>query len=212
MNKYEINKKDHATDREKYIDLSKYGINEVYNLHFLQDIKRLEENAEIVIKCKKTRQNTFNHVWFYRFKTMERAIEQIKQTIESRKAELESIAERKQTANLPHKLKVGQTLVCSWGYDQTNIDFYQITKLIGNHFVEVQSINCDSVDYCEYTDKKTIAQIKPVVLNGSQITRHRVRTSEFGGKIENSIKINSFSWAYPVEKRSYSQTGFGYGH
>ena len=212
MYNYETNKKNHSTDREKYIDLSKYGINEVYNLHFLQDVKRLEEKAEIVIKCKKTRQNTFNHVWYYRFKTMEQAIERIKQTIESRKQELESIAERKKTANQPHNLKVGQTLVCMWGYEQTNIDFYQVTKLIGKHFVEVQSVNCDSIEYCDYTDKKTIEKIKPVVLNGSKIRRHRVRTSEFGGKTENSIKINSYSWAYPVEDRSYHQTGYGYGH
>lgn len=27
-----------------------------------------------------------------------------------------------------NKFQVGDVLVCSWGYDQTNIDFYQVTK------------------------------------------------------------------------------------
>jgi len=211
MYNYETNKKDHSTDREKYIDLSKYGINEVYNLHFLQDVKRLEEKAEIVIKCKKTRQNTFNHVWFFRFKTMDQAIKRIKQTIESRKAELESIAERKKESNQPHNLKVGQTLVCSWGYDQTNIDFYQITKLIGNHFCEIQSINCDSIDYDKYTDKKKIASIKPVIDNGQPRLKRRIRWSKICNSA--SVSINSYSNAYTVdENRTYSQTAYGYGH
>jgi hypothetical protein len=30
---------------------------------------------------------------------------------------------------LPSQIQVGSIFRCSWGYDQTNVDFYQVTKL-----------------------------------------------------------------------------------
>ena len=37
-------------------------------------------------------------------------------------------------------VEVGDLLRASWGYDQTNIDYYQVTKLIGKTMVEVREI------------------------------------------------------------------------
>ena len=37
-------------------------------------------------------------------------------------------------------LKVGDILDAQWGYDQTNVDFYQVTGLIGSTMVEVRKI------------------------------------------------------------------------
>jgi hypothetical protein len=37
-------------------------------------------------------------------------------------------------------VEVGQFLKASWGYDQTNVDFYQVTKLIGETMAEVQKV------------------------------------------------------------------------
>lgn len=39
-----------------------------------------------------------------------------------------------------HTLKVGDVLYASWGYDQTNIDYYQITELHGEHLVSARPI------------------------------------------------------------------------
>ena len=39
-----------------------------------------------------------------------------------------------------HGVVVGDIFRASWGYDQTNIDYYQVTALIGEHFVEVRKI------------------------------------------------------------------------
>ena len=44
----------------------------------------------------------------------------------------------------PHALKVGDVLRSSWGYDQTNIDFYQVTALIGIQTVEYRPIAQES--------------------------------------------------------------------
>lgn len=39
-----------------------------------------------------------------------------------------------------HELKVGDVVRSSWGYDQTNVNHYQITKLIGKRTVEVREL------------------------------------------------------------------------
>lgn len=38
------------------------------------------------------------------------------------------------------KLELGHILRTCWGYDQTNVEFYQVTKLIGSTMVEVREI------------------------------------------------------------------------
>lgn len=37
-------------------------------------------------------------------------------------------------------LELGDVLVSSWGYDQTNTDYYEVTKLIGEKQVEIRMI------------------------------------------------------------------------
>lgn len=39
-----------------------------------------------------------------------------------------------------HSLKVGSILRTSWGYDQTNIEYFEVTKLVGSKMVEVREI------------------------------------------------------------------------
>ncbi len=41
-------------------------------------------------------------------------------------------------------LKPGDVLVSMWGYDQTNVDYYMVTKLIGKSSVEIVEIGCTS--------------------------------------------------------------------
>lgn len=45
-----------------------------------------------------------------------------------------------------HTLQVGDILVSTWGYDQTNVDYYQITQLNGQHMVTACAIGADNVD------------------------------------------------------------------
>jgi hypothetical protein len=42
-----------------------------------------------------------------------------------------------------HDYQVGEVLVASWGYEQTNIDFYQITAVIGKQ-VELRKISVEA--------------------------------------------------------------------
>ncbi len=65
----------------------------------------------------------------YRYPTFERAEDAVTNFIqyhEARKASRE--AEAKAKKEFKHTLKVGDILYSSWGYGQTNVDFYQVVK------------------------------------------------------------------------------------
>jgi hypothetical protein len=58
--------------------------------------------------------------------------------IESGKAQRRAEAKSKRAE--PLQLALNDVLYCSWGYEQTNVDYYQITKIITNHTIEVRKI------------------------------------------------------------------------
>lgn len=62
----------------------------------------------------------------------------------SEQAKQERIDTRRQQMAQPHLLEVGDVLVSSWGYDQTNIDYYQVTALAGKRTVEIREIESQS--------------------------------------------------------------------
>ena len=49
-------------------------------------------------------------------------------------------AERAAKLAQPHPLAVGDVLVSSWGYEQTNYDYYQVTRLVGKQSVEIRQL------------------------------------------------------------------------
>jgi hypothetical protein len=69
--------------------------------------------------------------WHYRFKTAESREAKIAEWVESQKAHLEYAKKRRKEMNKPHDFKPGQLFYASWGYDQTNIDYYKLEKLKG---------------------------------------------------------------------------------
>ena len=69
--------------------------------------------------------------FYYRFKNIEQRIEFINKQIETLKShESKGKASRKSPPASDHFM-VGDVLYTSWGYDQTNVDWYQITKVKG---------------------------------------------------------------------------------
>jgi hypothetical protein len=77
--------------------------------------------------------------WHYGFKTETQLKAKIEETLEGYIQWEERKAKYKAERNRPHNVKVGDIFRCSWGYDQTNIDFYQCTKVLGA-FVEIREI------------------------------------------------------------------------
>ena len=84
--------------------------------------------------------------WHYAFLTYERMEKYIADQIESVRLSQERKAKEKAERLKPHSLKVGDIMVCSWGYDQTNVDFYKVKRLVGKSMVELIGIRSANID------------------------------------------------------------------
>lgn len=86
-----------------------------------------------------------------------------------------------------HTLKVGDVLRSSWGYDQTNVDHYQVTR-VSTACVWIREIGAQSEDTGWLTGN---CAPMPGKFIGEE-TRHAVNAS-------NAVKVRSFAWASKVE-------------
>lgn len=79
--------------------------------------------------------------WHYSYRTPEAREQKIAEFFAGIDAHQEFKAKQKAaTSDYVHDVKVGDIFRCSWGYDQTNIDYYQCVALIGDHMMEVREI------------------------------------------------------------------------
>lgn len=89
--------------------------------------------------------------WYYGFRSRAAMEKQIKDQIASVQASEEYKAKRKAERSKPHTLKPGDILCSSWGYEQTNVDFYKVKKLIGKSMVELVRVGSSTVEGSEYS-------------------------------------------------------------
>ena len=108
-----------------------------------------------------------------------------------------------------HTLKTGDILYTSWGYDQTNIDFYQVVEVVGKASVRIRGIQSRVVgnSHCSNTvvpDKDNFPGYAPF-LEGNMPTLKRVKPG-------NTLSMSSYANAYPWEGQELYETAYGYGH
>lgn len=88
--------------------------------------------------------------FYIRFRTEQQMNEHITRYFESGLKVKAYKAERKAEQSKPHTLKVGDILSGSWGYDQTNVDFFQVVELKGVRQVIVRPIASQQIDQTAY--------------------------------------------------------------
>ncbi len=79
------------------------------------------------------------HVETWRFGSEERRQEWLAQQQAAHEHALAAQAARKAERAKPHAFKTGDVVCSSWGYDQTNVDFYVVTRTTA-HFVWLRPI------------------------------------------------------------------------
>jgi len=89
-------------------------------------------------------------------------------------------------------IKVGDIFCSSWGYEQTNVCYYQVVRLVGKKSVDLQRIDSMTIttNPSSFTGKK-------FPLSGtrkSEVFRKRLLRSDYNGEL--FIKIHSFEQAY----------------
>ena len=84
-----------------------------------------------------------------------------------------------------HGLKVGDILYSSWGYDQTNVDFYEVVALVGTTMVEIRERRSSVVEDGMMSGKATL---------GEGFASEKTMKKKVGAG--DSVKIESYAWAH----------------
>ena len=71
----------------------------------------------------------------YNYRDMVELEKSVRRYFEGRQAHVKSKAETAAKRTAEPALEVGDILVSSWGYDQTNVDFYEVTELAGKYVI-----------------------------------------------------------------------------
>lgn len=90
-----------------------------------------------------------------------------------------------------HTLQIGDILKASWGYDQTNINYYQVTEVLSGQTVEVREIGSIS--------RETGWQQGDCVPSPGSFVGEAFRKRVTEG---NCVKLASYKYAWPVEKQT----------
>ena len=136
-------------------------------------------------------------LWNYYFRNERDRDKEIEKTVDNRRAIIEYKRKQREERNkFSHSLKVGDILYTSWGYDQTNVDYYQVIKLPSAKMVVIREIASKRKgdDYVVPAKNKFVGP--PM--------RKKVGHGD-------TIKINSFAWAHKWEGKPNYET-FGMGH
>jgi len=178
------------------------------------------ENKEkqVCITFSKKAKNKF---WYIQFLSYDRMMKKIEETISNAVSRKKTQEEYKAKRNKPHTLEVGDILYASWGYDQTNIDFFKVVELVGKTQVKIIGVdtNIESVPGCASQDLATPSNSSSdanIFTRKYNPTLKKYEPVTLLKKVDgsnNSIKISSYAYAYPYKPgEKLYQTASGYGH
>lgn len=131
-------KSNHTTE---IATVSQYGIEVIANLDHL---------TAVGFRGKKQKPS-----FFHKFKSEESLREWVSKWVESTKAKLDAHEnykrERKEKEAQIRKetfenISIGDILHASWGYDQTNNDFYQVVGKVGSCFLELREVASEYIE------------------------------------------------------------------
>lgn len=108
-------------------------------------------------------------------------------------------------ATVAAEVKVGDIFVSEWGYDQTNVDYYEVVGLTpSGKSVRVRKVAKTTVGSTGYSDSVVPRKGEYV---GKEMTK-RLRNG-YGGP---AFYLTSYADAYRWDGKPTNQTGFGFGH
>ena len=134
--------------------------------------------------------------WRYYFRSEAVRAQRVSEFLASSRAGAKRRAEERARRKAPHSLEVGTILRCSWGYDQTNIDWFEVTATTP-HTVKVREIAAVSVE-TDYMQGKS----RPLM--GDYIgpeTTHRVGA-------DNYVRISECQLASPWDGNAANWTSY----
>lgn len=97
---------------------------------------------------------SYKPAWHYRFKNEDELNAYVDKFLANKDAIEQSKAERREQRKLTrdHDIKVGDIFYTSWGYDQTNIDFYEVVAVRGSR-IDMKELYQQNVGHEGQDDK-----------------------------------------------------------
>lgn len=140
----------------------------------------------------------------FRFTSVARRDEYIAEYVAKLERNVEAKAKAKaEKKAFVHNMEVGTILYDSWGYDQTNVDFYEVVRLVGKKSVVIREVASAYVGETGGPSENVVA------IAGDYIS------DEYGTKRVNEynrVRMNSFSTAGVWDGSPMHKTGMGWGH
>ena len=96
----------------------------------------------------------------------------------------------------PNPLNVGDLLRSSWGYEQTNVDYYQVTATT-KRGVTIRPIAAKQVETTGWASDRCAPDKDNFV---GEPMKKRVRLYTVGDEVRCSVKVRSFAYAYPCNE------------
>jgi hypothetical protein len=140
-------------------------------------------------------------LWHYSFRSEASRNDYINSAIEKEKSlQGAKDARRQERKEYSHDMKVGDILYSSWGYDQTNIDYYEVTKVMGKA-IEIREIAYKVVS-------EGYAEVKVAPVPGKYMGPPKRKLVNTRG----AVRLNSYSWAWKWDGQPKSETKAEFGH
>ncbi len=175
-----------STSRHSDVVMSSYK-----NLKIIRATSPKDKPVLIVFRGKSSK--PIANYFYPSYERREEAIASHKKTSDSHEEyDLKKKAEK--AARPAPKSEVGTIFVNSWGYDQTNVDYYQIIERPSAHFAIIRPIGSKMVEGSAGFDSCHLLPVKDLFLEGDRNEPKRVKITNYGNGSE-YIKINSYSSA-----------------
>ena len=134
----------------------------------------------------------------YTFRTEQARQMHVDNFVACRVSRAQTMARRKADRPRPHPLKVGDIMHTCWGYEQTNVEHFQIIRVIGAHTVELREImqKVTETGWC----RGTCEPIKDAFVKGDRGKPIKRRASH-----EGVVRIDNVRHAFPgAGKREFT--------
>jgi len=113
-----------------------------------------------------------NSAWHFRFPNAEQRQQRIDLFFNGLTQSAQMKADRRAERTKPHTLTTGDIVINSWGWEQTNVDFYEVIKATKN-FVELRNIGSQSVEGSTLAHGMADYVVANPEAKGENVTRHR---------------------------------------
>ena len=144
------------------------------------------------------------HDWYYRFRDKK----QMDKYISDYFCKLEDMArlkierkeqKKKEKLEFFDSIQVGDIFVDSWGYDQTNVEFYKVTKKLK---ASIKVVQIGSKTVADHTSQLMVVPVADAVIS-EEITKV---------PLDGYLATRSFSCALPWNGKPLHETAPGWGH